>query len=133
MFLTYFPLSEPHLHDTSPLSNQSLLLIERSTDNLRGDGEVSVVSVIEPASAFIHPYVKPFVRSAFLPVVRFPPTSGPKEKVGRQTPTISVEPLCDEEWRGDAKIGVGTYVMPAAFQANDIVDVWGGVWWVRWV
>jgi hypothetical protein len=45
------------------------------------------------------------------------------EKVVRRSPPVSVEPLCDEEGRGDAQIGAKTYVMPAVFQANDIVDV----------
>ena len=44
--------------------------------------------------------------------------------------TIPAEPLCDEEGHEDAKKGSETYVMPAAFQANAIVDVWEGVWWV---
>lgn len=41
---THLPFSKPQVHLSSPLSNYSLVLLQRSSDDARGDREVAVVA-----------------------------------------------------------------------------------------
>ena len=45
---THLPLGESQIHLSSALGSQSLVLLERATDNTGGDGKVAVVAVSKP-------------------------------------------------------------------------------------
>lgn len=50
---TYRPLGKPQIHLPTALGNQALLLLERSADDARGDGEVAIVAVFEGARSVV--------------------------------------------------------------------------------